>query len=92
MFWNYAKSRLKTRDNISSLTKADGTTATTATEKAEALNNFFASVFTLEDLQTIPDAPKYNYVGHVLAGCFWTSLKCSQYLQPIPKSTVLVPI
>ena len=61
MFWKYAKSRLKTRDNISSLKKQDGTIATSAGDKAEALNEFFASVFTLEDLQHIPSAPTYNF-------------------------------
>ena len=60
LFWNYAKSRLKTRQNISSLRKEDGTTATTAADKAETLNKFFASVFTLENLQTMPEAPMYN--------------------------------
>ena len=61
MFWNYAKSRLKTRENLSSLKKLDGTTATTSSDKAETLNSFFASVFTLEDLDTIPSAPIYNF-------------------------------
>ena len=60
LFWNYAKSRLKTRQTISSLRKEDGTTATTAADKAETLNKFFASVFTLENLQTMPEAPMYN--------------------------------
>ena len=57
VFWSYAKSRLKTRERISTLTKPDGSAATSAPEKAETLNNFFASVFTVEDLSNIPPAP-----------------------------------
>ena len=60
MFWNYAKSRLKTRDNISSLKRADDSVASSPADKAEVLNSFFASVFTLEDLQTIPRPPTYD--------------------------------
>lgn len=59
VFWSYAKSRLKTKEQISSLTKPDGSVATTAPEKAETLNNFFASVFTVEDLNNMPSAPSH---------------------------------
>lgn len=59
LFWSYAKSRLKTKEQISSLTKPDGSTARTAEDKAEALNNFFASVFTVEDVENMPPAPTY---------------------------------
>jgi hypothetical protein len=58
VFWSYAKSRLKTKEQISSLTKPDGSTATTAEDKADTLNNFFASVFTVEDTKNMPDPPE----------------------------------
>ncbi len=55
-FWNYARSKLKTRTGVSELRTpaADGTdrVAKTDQEKAEALSSFFASVFTVE-----PDGP-----------------------------------
>ena len=57
MFWSYAKSRLKTREQITSLTKPDGTTAKSAKDKAEALNDFFSSVFTVEDIENLPAKP-----------------------------------
>ena len=60
LFWNYAKSRIKSRESISSLKREDGTTATSPADKAETLNKFFASVFTLENLHTIPTAPTYS--------------------------------
>ena len=60
VFWSYAKSRLKTREQISTLTKPDGSPAATPQDKAETLNNFFASVFTVEDLDNIPPAPAFS--------------------------------
>ena len=53
-FWSYVKSRTKSRIKIPSLRRADGSVASTSSEKAEALNNFFSSVFTKENLSTIP--------------------------------------
>ena len=64
MFWKYAKSRLKNRERIPSLTTG-GNKYTTPKEKAEALNKFFVSVFTKEDVENIPESPSYN-VGEVL--------------------------
>ena len=57
-FWRYTKSRLKPKVNISTLTKPDGSKATTAKEKAKLLNEFFSSVFTIENLQSIPPPPR----------------------------------
>ena len=54
-FFKYANSKLKTRGGIADLRKEDGTTTTTDQEKAEVLNQFFASVFTREDQSHIPD-------------------------------------
>ena len=45
-FWAYVKSRTKSRSGIPALKKADGKVAKEPLEKAEALNNFFSSVFT----------------------------------------------
>ena len=51
-FWKYARSRLKTNPIIPAFTKSDGLKATTPEEKAEVLNDFYSSVFTVEDEQT----------------------------------------
>ena len=56
-FWSYVRSRLKIREQIASLMKPDGSTAKTVADKAETLNNFFASTFTVEDLKNIPSTP-----------------------------------
>ena len=42
-FWSYVFSKLKTRVRIPTHSKVDGVKAQTAQEKAQALNNFFAS-------------------------------------------------
>ena len=52
-FWAYVKSRTKTRSTIPALKNKDGSLASTPSEKAEALNNFFSSVFTKVDLTNI---------------------------------------
>ena len=57
LFWKYAKSRLKSRQSIPSLTKPDGSKATSAKDKAQALNDFFTSVFTDENLHNVPSMP-----------------------------------
>ena len=55
-FWHYIKSQKKDQTGISSLQTANGV-ATTPAEKAEVLNNAFHSVFTTEDLSSLPTMP-----------------------------------
>ena len=42
------------KPSIPALTKLDGSKATTPKDKADTLNNFFTSVFTIENMETIP--------------------------------------
>lgn len=53
-FYKYASTKMKTRVTVCDLKKQDGNMTTTDKEKAEALNDFFSSVFTQEDLGNIP--------------------------------------
>ena len=53
-FWRYVNSKLKTRPSIESLKLDNGTEAVTDQEKADALNSHFSSVFTNEDISSIP--------------------------------------
>ena len=59
-FWSYVQSKTKVRNKIPTLRRDDGSSAVTAHEKAEALNEFFASVFTDEDLGNLPCAQRYE--------------------------------
>ena len=54
-FWKYAGSSRKLKRAIPKLLKKDGTTAESDKDKAEELNQQFASVFTKEDLVNIPE-------------------------------------
>ena len=53
LFWKY---RMKTKQSIPSLPKADGSRAITRKDKADTLNNFFTNVFTIEDLNNVPSS------------------------------------
>ena len=53
-FWTYSNSRLKTKAKIPTLTDYQGNLAKTDQEKAAMLNIFFRSVFTIEDLNSLP--------------------------------------
>ena len=57
-FWHYISSleRKKEQTGISSL-QTTNRVATTPAEKAEVLNNAFHSVFTIEDLSSLPTMP-----------------------------------
>ena len=54
-FFQYVTSRVKPKDNIGNLEKEDGSLTLNDSEKSQVLNKFFASVFTKEDSQNIPD-------------------------------------
>ena len=59
-FWRYVNSNRKKRKSIPDLIKTDKSKATTDLEKAEVLNSQFSSVFTSEDLSTLPEFPEVN--------------------------------
>ena len=56
-FWKYSNTRLKTKPRVSDLRDTSGTLVSNGEEKATVLNTFFASVFTSEDLESIPLLP-----------------------------------
>ena len=53
-FWNFIKTTKQEVFGVSTLKKGDGSLATLPTDKANALNDQFCSVFTKEDLSDIP--------------------------------------
>jgi hypothetical protein len=55
-FTKYVKSKTKSKTSIGPLVTKDKKILTGAKEMAEELNSFFATVFTQEDLSSIPEA------------------------------------
>ena len=60
-FWKYVKKRTGVRSSIADLRKNDGTMATDNMEKAEIFNKFFASVFTKENEDSIPNLSERTF-------------------------------
>ena len=54
-FWKYVQERSKSNIGVSALKDGHGNFAVSDSEKAELLNSFFSSVFTIENLTNIPD-------------------------------------
>ena len=61
-FYAYVNSRKPIKNNISPLKDSDGNLVTKDSEKAELMNKYFTSVFTIEDLAIIPE-PTIIYRG-----------------------------
>ncbi len=59
-FWKYVKSKMKNKDPVAELITESGR-ACTDQEKANELNTFFQSVFTLEDINNLPKLPRKDY-------------------------------
>ena len=51
--YTYARSKMETCSAVADLERLDGTMTETDVDKAEVLNSFFTSVFTLESLENI---------------------------------------
>ena len=56
-FWKYTNSRMKTKPGVGDLKDDNGGLATDDGVKASILNKFFSSVYTEEDLATVPRPP-----------------------------------
>ena len=54
-FWKYANSKTKTRSGVPKLKKRDGSWAESDKDKADELNKYFSSVFTREDITSMPN-------------------------------------
>ena len=48
-FWNYVSSKTKTKPNVGSLKKSDGSLTVTDQETANFLNEYFSSISGVED-------------------------------------------
>ena len=59
-FYNYVKKKTTAKSTIGPLRKSDGRPVTEEADMAAELNNYFASVFTQEDCQNLPEPPRMN--------------------------------
>ena len=84
-FWNYVRSKTKVKSGISDLTKEDGSKTKSDEEKAEVLNDFFASVFTRDDTTDIPELD-VKYDGAPLEDIVTTSDKVLKKLKKLNPS------
>ena len=63
--------------------RRNGLLAVTATERAEALNDFFATTFTVEDTSSIPDSDGEQFTGEHLNTFEITPVKVLKKLQDL---------
>ena len=63
-FYSYINERRKVRDNVGPLKTPTGQMVTTDNDMANTRNTYFSSVFTHEQLNNIPQLPRY--VGNTL--------------------------
>ena len=61
LFWSYVRSKIRTKSNIGQLELPDGSSTNDNQEKTEILNNYFASVFTEEGPEALPDFEERNF-------------------------------
>ena len=60
-FYKYVQSKVKVKVAVGDLLKPDGGVAKESKEKADTLNNYFSSVFTVEDTNSMPDFSERNF-------------------------------
>ncbi|CAI9722626.1 Hypothetical predicted protein [Octopus vulgaris] len=60
-FWSYVMSKTKSKTGTADLKRSDGSNTMTDKEKADLLNTFFQSVFTVEKESNLPDMSEYTY-------------------------------
>ena len=63
-FYSYINERRIVRDNIAPLKTLDGIVITTDNDMANKMNNYFSSVFTIEELNSVPQFGQYE--GNIL--------------------------
>ena len=60
-FWSYVKNKAATKSGIGDLVDNDNNVVTNEDDKANVLNKYFGSVFTEEDLSSIPEPDNLSF-------------------------------
>ena len=85
LFWNNVRSKINTKSNIGQLETPDGSCTNADNEKAEILNNYFASVFAKERSEFLPNFEDRNF-GETLSNLEINTVKISKAID-IPKAS-----
>ena len=89
-FYKFVNSKLKNTKNIGPIKKSDGTLALENFEKATLLNDFFASVFTVDN-GIIPDFENIAPRGIYLSNVNFTPEKIFEKLKTLPNKKSRTP-
>ena len=89
-FWKYYQSLTKSRSDIGDILKSDGSIASSNKDKADALNSFFTSVFTTENINNIPNI-KENKFEYPLSSITITPEKVLKKLKKLKKNSSAGP-
>ncbi|WAQ97660.1 FUCTC-like protein [Mya arenaria] len=85
-FWSFVKGETNTRSGIGDLRDKNGNIATEIKDKANILNDFFASVFTREDNSEIPNfedkLEKENFISDIIVSPHWGWMEDAQKQLP----------
>lgn len=81
MFWKYVKSKQKLRPRVGPLNRNDGRLVVTASECANELNNFFSSVFTVEEAEGPQPAVQPSQTANRLESVVFSSFLVANHLR-----------
>ena len=85
LFWSYIRSKTKTKLNIGQLEMPVGSCTNEDSEKAEILNNYFASVFADEGSEVLPNFEERNF-GETLSNFEINTVKISKAIDKLKAS------
>ena len=90
-FWKYVQAKTKSNVGISPLMTDNGKLATNDEDKANTLNNFFASVFTKENISNIPTTTTEDKCNSILYDIVVTPMAVKEKLQALNPSKAQGP-
>ena len=90
-FWKYVNSKTKSRGKIVDLMNNEGHLVSDDRGKAQLLNNFFASVFTQENTDEIPDVEDIKPNLQILDNIEITELTLTKHLKSLNTSKAAGP-
>ena len=89
-FYRYVNKKLSSRSGVGSLKRSDGSITNDPREKAELLNNYFSSVFTIDD-GCCPTLPCHIVRGESLTSVSFTASKVVRKLGKLKAGTAPGP-